>query len=139
MEFTGISKHIDSLGRIVIPKRIRNQLSNTVQVHINNNCIILNKINSNNNKKLRFTERFDSCGRLYLPVEIRKYFNLECDDRLQIYTDSKNQIILKKENISCIFCNNSSNSSENMTVFHKKMICKCCLSEILKIVENKKN
>lgn len=64
-------------------------------------------------------------GRIVLPIEIRRSFDLNTKDQVEIYTDS-DMIILKKFQRSCVFCK----SSEDIIEYKSKAICSECLSQL---------
>ena len=64
-------------------------------------------------------------GRIVIPVEIRRSFDISIKDELEIFVDGDN-IILKKHSPCCIFCG----SQEGVTQFKGKNICKNCKSEL---------
>lgn len=71
----------------------------------------------------------DTVGRIVLPKEIRRQFDLKDDtDSLEIFTDG-DSIILKKYSPSCVFCG----SDEDVIQFKGKNICKKCRRELKKI------
>lgn len=47
-------------------------------------------------KKIGIVRHIDDVGRIVIPREIRKKFNIQEDDELEILTDNKGNIILKK-------------------------------------------
>ena len=67
----------------------------------------------------------DRLGRIVLPIELRRAFDLKQKDTIEIYTDD-DMIILKKVQRSCIFCN----SSEEVEDYKGKTICRKCLEEL---------
>lgn len=69
--------------------------------------------------------RLDSLGRFVLPKELRKSLDLNQDDYLQIFLDG-DAIVLKKSQLSCVLCG----SSEELTDFHDKKVCRQCLREL---------
>lgn len=69
--------------------------------------------------------RIDSLGRFVLPKELRKTLGIGQDDYLQIFLDG-DSIILRKSQLSCVLCG----STEELTDFHDKKICRRCLEEI---------
>ena len=69
----------------------------------------------------------DELGRIVLPIELRRTLDINERDALEIYVDT-NQIILKKYEPACIFCNNAS----DVVSFKGKNICKNCLEELKK-------
>lgn len=76
-------------------------------------------------KSLGIVRKIDELGRIVLPVELRRKFDIDVKDSLEIYTDG-NCIILKKYEPSCIFCNNS----ENIFDFGGKTICRSCADKL---------
>ena len=67
----------------------------------------------------------DELGRIVLPMELRRSFDLKPKDGVEIYTDG-DSIILKKYSPSCVFCG----SNEGLTVFRGKPVCAGCAAEI---------
>lgn len=72
----------------------------------------------------------DSLGRIVLPKEIRKVFDIGPKDPLEIYIDT-DKIILKKYAPSCIFCEDS----DDVTYYKGKLVCRRCL-DALKDIAN---
>lgn len=69
----------------------------------------------------------DELGRLVLPIELRKKMNIKSKDFIEFWVDGQ-EIILKKYEPSCIFCNDS----ENMMNYKGKNICAKCFAELKK-------
>ena len=67
----------------------------------------------------------DKLGRLVIPSNIRKSFNLEEGVYLEFFTDG-DSIIIKKYRPSCIFCK----STKEIVPFKEHMICKACLKDL---------
>ena len=76
-------------------------------------------------KSTGVVRRVDELGRLVLPSELRKSFNIEEKDSLEIYTDG-DLIILKKHEPACIFCG----EAREVVSFKGKNVCKSCIKEI---------
>lgn len=76
-------------------------------------------------KSLGIIRKIDELGRIVLPVELRRKFDIDVKDSLEIYTDN-NCIILKKYEPACIFCG----SSEEIFDFGGKNICHACAEKI---------
>ncbi len=70
----------------------------------------------------------DKAGRIVISKDIRKHFNINAGDILQINADDEVITIRKAEN-KCVFCN----STEKLQEFGGKHICSDCLAEIRKI------
>ena len=74
------------------------------------------------------TRPFDNLGRVVLPIEVRRQFNLRPRDSVEILVDEEG-IYLKPyyRQESCVFCN----SAQNLVPHSKeKYICKVCWGEI---------
>jgi len=69
-----------------------------------------------------FVRKIDELGRIVLPIEIRKVLNIKERDSLKISLENGG-IFIKKEEISCIFCN----SKTELETFLEKKICKNCI------------
>lgn len=76
-------------------------------------------------KSTGMTRPIDYLGRVVIPMEIRESLNIQPKDLLEIYLDG-NQIILKKNTDSCVFCG----SEDELISFEGKDICKKCLAKI---------
>ena len=78
-----------------------------------------------NMKATGMFRKVDELGRIVLPAEIRQAMDIKLKDSLEIYTEG-DAIILKKYQLSCVFCQ----ESENLELFEGKRICPACLSKI---------
>lgn len=76
-------------------------------------------------KSLGIVRKVDELGRIVLPIELRRKFDIEEKDSLEIYTDN-DSIILKKYEPSCIFCGNAEEAFD----FNGKIICHECARKI---------
>ena len=73
-------------------------------------------------KATGIVRQVDQLGRIVIPIEIRRVFDIEIKDALEIFTED-DMIILKKYEPSCIFCGESRDVSD----YRGKKICKTCL------------
>ena len=73
----------------------------------------------------------DDLGRIVLPIEIRRVFELDTKDQVEIYTEGE-KIILKKYQRRCVFCK----SSDDLVEFKDKAICKKCRAALKAEVED---
>jgi len=73
--------------------------------------------------------KVDELGRIVIPIEIRKKFNISEGDRFEIYVEEDGNIVLKKFERSCAFCENI----KDLKKFKNKLICKKCLNKIYRI------
>ena len=59
-----------------------------------------------------------------LPKELRRVFDIESDDSLEIYVED-DRIILKKYHPTCLFCGGA-----DVVEFRGKHICKDCIAQL---------
>ena len=76
-------------------------------------------------KSLGITRKIDELGRIVLPIELRRAFDIDYKDSLEIFTDN-DCIILKKYNPSCIFCQ----STEDILEYNGKNVCRECINKL---------
>lgn len=77
-------------------------------------------------KSTGIVRKIDDLGRIVIPKEIRRLFELkENSDALEIFVD-ENTIILKKYEPSCIFCQNA----RDIQIYKGRNICSECLKEL---------
>lgn len=78
-------------------------------------------------KSTGIVRKVDELGRIVLPIELRRTLDINERDALEIYVDGNN-IVLKKYEPSCIFCNDAT----DVIVFKGRNICANCLKELKK-------
>ncbi|SFM21914.1 AbrB/MazE/SpoVT family DNA-binding domain-containing protein [Pelosinus propionicus] len=78
-------------------------------------------------KSTGIVRKLDNLGRVVIPIEVRKTLEIEERDGLEIFVQN-DRIILQKYQPSyeCLFCR----SSQNVSAFKGKSICKDCLESI---------
>ena len=76
-------------------------------------------------RSLGIVRKLDKLGRLVVPKETRKMFNLNEGDPVEIFTDG-DKIIIKKYNPGCQCCGNMKDVKEYKGI----KICKKCLNEL---------
>ncbi len=76
-------------------------------------------------KSTGIVRKVDELGRIVLPIELRRTLDIKEKDSLEIYVDG-NQIILRKYEPACIFCN----SAVNVVNFKGKNICTECVKQL---------
>ena len=79
-------------------------------------------------KSTGIVRKVDELGRIVIPIELRRTLNVAEKDALEIYVDGE-QIILKKYEPACIFCDDA----RDITVYKGKNICKNSLDELANI------
>ena len=68
----------------------------------------------------------DHVGRVVLPKELRRHFDLtDNEDSLEIFVED-DKIILKKYAPACVFCSNA----DDVIDFMGKKICKSCIEKL---------
>lgn len=77
--------------------------------------------------------KVDELGRLVIPVEVRKKFDIEVGTPIEIYTID-NGILLQKYQRSCIFCRNAADT----IMYEDKLICSECVEKINEVLANKR-
>lgn len=77
-------------------------------------------------KSTGIVRKIDELGRIVLPMELRRTLDILHNDPMEIYTED-DKIILKKFQISCVFCGNP----ENVTEFKDKAICSDCIKNLM--------
>lgn len=130
MTFTGIIRSVDRLGRIVLPKKIRQsldikELTDPIEISVFNDSILLKKSTGTSpvSGELRCLDNF---GRIVIPIEIRNLFNIVSQvDSLEIYCEN-DSIILKKHQPACILCG----GDEEIVTYKDKKLCMACINEI---------
>jgi transcriptional pleiotropic regulator of transition state genes len=76
-------------------------------------------------KSTGIVRKVDELGRVVLPMELRKVFDIREKDALEIYVDS-DKIIFKKYEPACIFCSDA----KDVINYKGKNICKNCLDDM---------
>lgn len=76
-------------------------------------------------KATGIVRKLDTLGRIVIPMELRKIFDLDIGDPIEIFVEGSD-IILRKYQPACIFCNDAT----DIVSVRGKNICKKCLDEI---------
>jgi len=76
-------------------------------------------------KSTGIVRKVDELGRVVLPIELRRTFDIAEKDALEIYVD-ESTIILKKYEPACIFCQNA----KDVQQYKGKNICPDCMNEL---------
>lgn len=69
--------------------------------------------------------KIDDLGRIVIPAETRRLFNIREGDQLAISIEGAN-IVLRKLEDTCIFCG----ATDNVGTFKGKGICQSCRSQL---------
>lgn len=78
-------------------------------------------------KSTGIVRRVDELGRIVLPIELRRNFNINVRDSLEIYVEG-DTIVLKKYEPACIFCG----EVNNIVNFQGKNVCPKCIADMQK-------
>ncbi len=70
----------------------------------------------------------DEMGRIVIPKELRKAFNLNIKDPVEIFTDDEG-IIIRKYNPGCEFCG----AVNGLRMYKQKLICDDCVEALSKM------
>lgn len=81
-------------------------------------------------KATGIVRKVDELGRIVIPKELRKSFNIAEGDPIEIFTDNES-IVLKRYEPFCTFCN----SSENLITFGGKNVCADCAKKLGSVPE----
>lgn len=139
-----ITKKVDILGRIVLPKSYREQLKiNThdkIMICTVNKDIYAYKVQDklmSIDKQILLGELviIDELGRLVLPkCSIRNVLNIHAGDSLSLEITVDNIIKITKARISCDLCGRS----DNLYSFKNKHLCEECIESINQIFNTKR-
>lgn len=69
--------------------------------------------------------KVDDLGRIVLPAEMRKAFNIREGDHLEIAVE-EDRIILHKRQDHCVFCR----SVQDLKEYRDQMVCASCIQEL---------
>ena len=69
--------------------------------------------------------KIDDLGRIVVPAETRRLFNIREGDELAIAVEN-DAIVLRKLEASCVFCDETS----EVTAFHGRGVCHSCRQEL---------
>lgn len=75
---------------------------------------------------LGYIRKIDELGRLVIPIEIRRKFDLDHPNAAVEFFLESDGILLKKYSQKCLFCG----SSEDVVEFEKKRVCKNCIKKL---------
>lgn len=76
-------------------------------------------------KSTGIVRKVDDLGRIVLPMELRRTFDIGDYDQLEIFVEG-DRIILRKHQPNCVFCGDVANIQQ----FMGKNVCKACTSRL---------
>ncbi len=71
----------------------------------------------------------DALGRVVIPKELRKVFQIKNKDAMEIFVDD-DMIILKKYEPACVFCG----ETDNLITYEDRTICSSCVDRMKELV-----
>lgn len=81
-------------------------------------------------KATGLVRQLDSLGRIVIPVELRRNFNIGLKDSMEIFVED-NTIILKKYEPTCTFCG----ETKDLFTFEGKNVCPECAKKMKTFVD----
>lgn len=81
-------------------------------------------------KATGIVRKIDELGRIVLPIELRRTFDMAVKDAVEIYTED-DKIILKKYQNTCFLCGCS--EQEQLVPFESKYLCKGCIDKLKRV------
>jgi transcriptional pleiotropic regulator of transition state genes len=73
--------------------------------------------------------RVDQVGRIVIPMRLRRKMGIQIHDSVELFVED-DRVVIMKYKPTCVFCC----SSEEVTDYLGKSVCKMCLTEISKRV-----
>ena len=78
-------------------------------------------------KSTGIIRKIDELGRIVLPAEVRRTYNINPGSEIEISTQDEN-IILRKHETTCIFCG----SDKGLKLYKEKSVCAKCVAGLKK-------
>ncbi len=76
-------------------------------------------------KSTGIVRKIDDLGRVVLPIELRRTFELEVGSSVEVFTTDEG-IVLKKYQATCIFCD----SDKKLKTYNGRLVCALCRKKI---------
>ncbi len=76
-------------------------------------------------KPAGFLCKIDKLGRIVVPKPLRRKYDLNVDDTIELFTEP-DAIVMKKYAMRCTFCS----SGDDLEEYRGKTICRRCLTEL---------
>ena len=76
-------------------------------------------------KSTGIIRKIDGLGRIVIPMEVRRSFNIDTMDPLEIFVE-KGRIVITKPSDNCVFCG----SKKGLKPFKNKKICTACVGTL---------
>ncbi|MHB1487514.1 MAG: AbrB/MazE/SpoVT family DNA-binding domain-containing protein [Acidimicrobiales bacterium] len=69
----------------------------------------------------------DHLGRIVIPVELRRHFDIQAGDAIDVSTES-DAIVLRKQESACVFCR----STEELGTYKDRAVCRACRADLVR-------
>lgn len=79
-------------------------------------------------KATGIVRRVDDLGRIVIPKETRRIFDIDEGDPLEIFVEN-DRIILRKYQPACVFCG----GADDVRPFKGKNVCRECAADVAKV------
>ncbi len=76
-------------------------------------------------KSIGIVREIDQLGRIVIPKELRKVYDIAEGEHMEILTEG-DAIILRKFNRSCVFCG----EGDDLVNYKGKFVCRSCLGKL---------
>ena len=86
-------------------------------------------------KSTGIMRKVDELGRIVLPKELRKALDIKEKDPLEIFVGESGEIILRKYQPACIFCN----GMDGIITFKGHNVCHNCMEKIARHLNDDDN
>jgi len=81
-------------------------------------------------KSTGMVRKVDELGRVVIPIELRRTFDIRERDAMEIFIDAE-KIILKKYQPACVFCGDASDVQH----YKGKLVCRSCALDMFENVK----
>ena len=79
------------------------------------------------NKNTGISRKVDKLGRVVIPIEVRKKYEINEGDEMDIFIDKDGTISFKKVEVCCTFCGNPKTLLEQ----NNKLVCYDCMNKMV--------
>ena len=77
-------------------------------------------------KQVGYVSKIDSLGRIVIPKPVRKMYEMEKEDAVEILAKD-NGLLIRKYKPSCVFCG----ETENIIVHEGHNVCEACIKKLM--------
>ncbi|SFM01998.1 CHAD domain-containing protein [Salibacterium qingdaonense] len=121
------TRQVDAMGRVVIPKDIRDDLTLpeqplALQYEANRQAVLVFKAVETDEEEEH--KVLDEQGRLLIPAEVRRQFDWNQGDKIEIQSEQKG-VLLQGEGAHCAVCE----SRESLVKIRGRFLCRSCMED----------